>query len=52
MKKLSVVERCPVAQKKALLLLIPALDVEPVSLTAEGMVPSSTPHLRRRPVSG
>ena len=34
-----LVERCPIAQKEALLLLRLALDVAPVSLTAEGMVP-------------
>ena len=47
----TLVECCPVVQKKALLLISPVLDVAPVSLNAEGMVPSSTSRLRRRPVS-
>ena len=48
----TLVERCLVAQKKALSLLSPALDVVTVSLTAERMVPSITPRLRRHPVGG
>ena len=47
-----LVERCPVAQKEALSLLMPVLDVAPVSLTEEGMMLSRTPRLRRRAVSG
>ena len=47
-----VVERCPVAQKEVRSLLRPALDVAPVSLTAEGRVPLRTPCLRRWVVSG
>ena len=47
-----LVERCHIAKIEARSLLRPALDVATVSLTAEGMVPSRTPRLRRRAASG